>query len=334
MHIGPADQCGPGPEGQGLQHIGAAADAAIDQHGQVLPDSIDDAWQHLCRGGNGVERAAAVVGDDEGIDVQAQSLSGVGRVQHALEDHGQMCLGLQPGDVIPGGGVVEHVVKEGAATRLQEASGRRLQAGQIDGLDAFGHLEMRAAFTIACTAGRCVHGDDQGFVAGGLGAAHELQGEAAIMLDVKLQPQWAAVWITMDGVRNVLQRHACLRAQYQTRLLCGRGIGCGQFAVGVHHLLVGHRGQQHGPGQGAPQQLAAGVASGQRPQHAWVELQVSPCALVGAQRVFIRCAAVQVGPGGFGQALPCVALVVTQRNHISGDGRGGIHVSAHMRSRL
>ena len=228
---------------------------------------------------------------------------------------------------------MQDIVEQGAAAGLQGTSGGRLEPSEVHRVDAIRHTEVRAAFAVSRAAGRRVHGHDQRFVSGGLGAAHQFQREAAVVLDVELQPQGAAVRVIMDGLGDLLQRHAGLGAQNQAGLLCRCGIGRSEFTIRMHHLLVSHRGQQHRPGEGAPQQLGAGMTTGQCTQDARVEPQGRPGCLVGLQGVFVGGATVEVGPGRFGQAFPGMALVITQRDDITRNGRG-VHVSAHMRNRL
>ena len=47
-----------------LRDVGPTADAAVEQHGHVAPDRVDDRWQRIERGDGTVDLAAAVIGDD------------------------------------------------------------------------------------------------------------------------------------------------------------------------------------------------------------------------------------------------------------------------------
>ena len=84
-----ADEDGAGAEGQRDEDVGAAADAAVHEDLDPVADRLDDLGQHVERGRDAVELAAAVVGDD---DAGGAVLGGEPRVLggvDALHDHRQ-----------------------------------------------------------------------------------------------------------------------------------------------------------------------------------------------------------------------------------------------------
>ena len=62
-----AGENGPGSEGERLDDVGAAADAAVDVDLDPAGDGLDDLGQQGGRRRDGVELAAAVVGDDDRV---------------------------------------------------------------------------------------------------------------------------------------------------------------------------------------------------------------------------------------------------------------------------
>jgi hypothetical protein len=82
--------------------------------GRLAPQRLGDARQRAGGGHSRVQRAPAVVADDDAGHLQRGGLAGVVRVQHALEQHRQPGAGLQPGHVVPGGRLVQQAVEQGA----------------------------------------------------------------------------------------------------------------------------------------------------------------------------------------------------------------------------
>ena len=169
-----------------------------------------------------------------------------------------------------------------------------------------------AAFAVACTAGGGVYCEHQGFVACRLCALHQCAGEAPVVLQVELKPQRATRRVVQKDLGHFFQRRAGLGAEHHACTQRSGRIGAGPFSVGVGQPLVGHRGQQNGVGQRAPQQGGAGVAAGKRAQYARLQGEPVPGAAVGAQCDFVRSAAAEIGPGGIVQALACMLRVVGQ----------------------
>ena len=66
-HVGTADPHRVGAERQGLEDVGAAADAAVDEHRNASPYAGDDLGQRLDRRAEAVLGAAAVVGHEDAV---------------------------------------------------------------------------------------------------------------------------------------------------------------------------------------------------------------------------------------------------------------------------
>jgi len=73
----PADQHRPRPQGQGLDHVGAAADAAVHVDLAAVADRGRHLGQGVGGGDHGVELAAAVVGHDHPGRARVQAGQGV-----------------------------------------------------------------------------------------------------------------------------------------------------------------------------------------------------------------------------------------------------------------
>ena len=69
--VGAAEADGVGAEGERLEHVGAAADAAVEEDRQLVADRLGDRRQGVERGDRAVDLAAAVVGDDDAVDPRA-----------------------------------------------------------------------------------------------------------------------------------------------------------------------------------------------------------------------------------------------------------------------
>ena len=115
---GPPDPDGRGPEGEGLEHVGAPRDAAVDVDLAPAEDVRADAVE-LQEGEEGglrrVEGAAAVVGQHEALDAVVPE--GRFRVRGALDpldDDRQAGRLVDPGDVGPGERLVDVLAREPA----------------------------------------------------------------------------------------------------------------------------------------------------------------------------------------------------------------------------
>lgn len=85
VHIRTADHDCRSAEGEGLEDVDAATDAAVENQRHAFTDSLGDGGQGIDTGLDGVEAAAAVVGDDEAVTAEIDGSHGIARMQHALE---------------------------------------------------------------------------------------------------------------------------------------------------------------------------------------------------------------------------------------------------------
>jgi hypothetical protein len=90
-----------GPECQRLDHIGAAADAAVHQHLQAIADCPRDFRQLPDAGSHAIQLPPAVIGDDDPVRRRVRSRSRVFRGHDALDDQLSRPQRTQPLDIPP-----------------------------------------------------------------------------------------------------------------------------------------------------------------------------------------------------------------------------------------
>ena len=103
--VGTPDEHGLGAQSDGLDHVAAAAHAAIEEDVEIAVHGIDDLGEDADGGGGAVERVAAVVRDGDAVDALFDGAASVFDGGDALHHEGPVPLLARPGDVVPGGGV-------------------------------------------------------------------------------------------------------------------------------------------------------------------------------------------------------------------------------------
>ena len=102
VEIGAPDQDRVGAAGQRLEHVAAAANAAIHEHGHAPGHAIRHAGQRVDRRRDAVERAPAVIGHDDGVGAGLDRLFRVVGMHDALQDDRQLRHRAKPFEVLPG----------------------------------------------------------------------------------------------------------------------------------------------------------------------------------------------------------------------------------------
>ena len=206
----PADEGRRGAEGERLDHVGAAADAAVDEHRHPAADRLDHGRERLNRGEGAVELAAAVVRHDEPVDASLDRHACLGRAEDAFEDQRPLPEVAQHVDVGPAHRRVEergHAAGEPAHVDLLAgaeivAEGDRADVAphpprpaELDGeAGELGEVEPRRDgeavpdVALAVSDQLVVDGEHQRVVVGRRGALGELAGEAAVLVDEDLHP--------------------------------------------------------------------------------------------------------------------------------------------------
>lgn len=182
----PADPDALGAETQGLEDVGGAADAAVDEDLDLVLEAHGSQDGHrlgedLDAGAGELELAAAVVGEHDALDAALDGLDDVLDALHALEHDGHGRDGAEPGDVGPGEGGVDEG-GDGAGGAL-----RRVRLVAV--LDA-GPLvdELGAHVLLAAAELRGVDGDEEGLAAPRLGVPHDALRDGPVRVHVQLQP--------------------------------------------------------------------------------------------------------------------------------------------------
>ena len=202
MGHGPADHHGVGAESDGLEHVGAAPQPAIDDERQRVAHGSAHEGQRLRGGRRGVERAAAVVADDEARHAQRLRLARIQRVQHAFQPHRQPRMRLQPGHVVPSGCVRGLT----GAERIWRRVGH-VRIAQMHGMHIGWQGEVGAPFAVAHALHRGIHREDDGFEASGFRPLHQRAVETPVGLPVQLKPQRPAPRVGQHGLGDLLHRH-------------------------------------------------------------------------------------------------------------------------------
>ena len=115
-----------------MNDVGAGADAAVEQHGEVVADRVGDRRQRVERGDLAVDLAAAVVGDDDAVDPALARRRGVLGMKDPLEQDRQVGRRAQELEVVPAQLGVGELHDELADGRLQVLLGRLVEQRQED----------------------------------------------------------------------------------------------------------------------------------------------------------------------------------------------------------
>ena len=102
---GAAEQHEVGAERQGLDDVGAAAEAAVDEHAQPLAHRRDDRRQRLERGERAVELPPAMVGDDDAVGAVARRELCILDREDAFHQQLARPRVAQPGEIGPVGAI-------------------------------------------------------------------------------------------------------------------------------------------------------------------------------------------------------------------------------------
>src|SRR5699024_7480959 len=101
--VRPTDHDGLRAQGDGLEHIATAPDAAVHHHLDLVSHRVHHGGQDTDGGGRAVEVVAAVVGDGDGAGPGIDSTAGIVDPGDPLDHERPAPLLPQPGEVLPGG---------------------------------------------------------------------------------------------------------------------------------------------------------------------------------------------------------------------------------------
>ena len=318
VHLQPPHQHGMRAQGQGFENIGAAANAAVQQHWVVGAHRSADGRQHLQGGGGAVEAAAAVVGHDHARHAPGLHLACIVWVHHALDPHGQAGLLHQPLQVCPGGGVVHGTLEHAAVPGLQRQGGGRCVVAQVLGHTVGRHAEARLQRAPAGGLDGRVHRHDDGAVACGLGAPNQVERGCAVGLKVQLKPARRG---GVARLGNRFQRGGRQRAGHQAGVGCSGRAGGFDLAVGVCQFLKSDRGQRHRVGPRLACHHGAHVAMAHIAQRSRQHAPLGKCLQVGRHGKVVAAATGDVGMVRRRHEARRQQLVVERVAHFGGNVR-------------
>lgn len=106
VEVRAADRAGGGTQRDRLDHVGASADAPIDDELDPTGGRPDDLGKDVEGGGHVVELTTSVVADLDRVDAEVGGPDGVGRVDAPLEDDRACPSRPEVGDIGPVSGLV------------------------------------------------------------------------------------------------------------------------------------------------------------------------------------------------------------------------------------
>ncbi len=320
--VRPAEQDGVGAEGQRLQHVRAAPDAAVHQHHGVGPDRLPDLHECIQRRDGAVDLAAAVVGDHDPVDAAlARPLRVLGG-EHALDEERQLGQAPQPGEVVPGQTQVREGREHRHGSREHIVLRRLFQPAPEDRV----REELRAALagherevclaqvTVAPAEDQRVECDDERPVACRLGPLHDAGHDVAIVDPVELEPPRRVahrLGDLLDRVRGSAREHH--------RNAGRRGGTCdGELAVRVRDRQHADRREQERRRRACSQHLHGDIALAVSGQHPGTEPPALERFQVGPHRRLRAGPARDVVERAGLQGLGCARLPLLRRDRPRG----------------
>ncbi len=215
-----------GAEREGLDDVGAAPDAAVDEHLDAAVDRLDHLGQDVDRRRDPVELAPAVVGDDDPRGAVLAREHGVLAGQHALDE--QRHAGFA-------GDSLEVVPRERRRDHLEHLLRRHASAPERRDVDVRWDRERRAEVALAVPAHRCVDRQQKRAIAAVACLGDQLARHALVSKHVELEPARPAHGrhVGRRGRRERREAHDCARG---ARRACSRDL-----AVGMREALEGDR---------------------------------------------------------------------------------------------
>lgn len=188
----PTHSDGPGPKGNRLENVGAAANAAIDIDLHAVKDLRAALMKFQQRDDGrraGVEIAPAVVAQQDAVDASLHRADGVVGAHDALEADGQMRVLAGPGDVVPCQTRVDMAGHQASqATALLVLLGLGLRHGDLQGFTT--RIDLGPLIRLAFARPGSVHGDVHRFdLRQGRDQTEKLGGLLPVRADVELEEE-------------------------------------------------------------------------------------------------------------------------------------------------
>jgi hypothetical protein len=311
--VGAADEDGAGAEADGFDDVGAAADAPVHKNFGAAVDGSDDFGKRTDCGIDGIELAAAVIGDDYGGDAFIHGAARVVSCEQAFHYDRSGPDAADPAQVVPGdGGVGQrgsniHKLhgpsagdgdvlkfwnaavgeKRREPTGMREKLREKRELGEERVAKKLLHAVARIAF--AHSGDGRVHGDDEGGVACAASAVDAAFGGGAASEEIKLIPCGALC----SGL-HVFQFVAGNGGEDVAGTRFARGFGGGDFSAGVDQAAVADGRQQPGEGQIDSEDTDAEIAFLEGDGVAWAKEDVVEGAGIFAECGFVVGTSIEV----------------------------------------
>ena len=241
---GAADADGLRTERDGLHHIGAAPDSAVEQHRNASVNRRDNRRQKLDRGRNRVELASTVIGNDDRAYAPLDCESRVIGVRDAFQGDGQSCRLAKPINVLPG-----QLGRKNDRSRPRR-SDSSLRLSHILAAQSRGQIdEAIAPIALAVPEHWRIDGDYQRGAARGLSTTHQRFGETEVGLNVELKPDGRLDVLrrrASSGRCDVFDRHCRSHARNQDRISGDSGPSSRAFAIGMSEAMKRRRRDENG----------------------------------------------------------------------------------------
>ena len=284
----PAGEHGLRAEGERRGHVGAAPDAAVEQHLQPVADRVDDVGQRLDRRHRSVELAATVIRDDDAGSPVLRGQDGILAVEDALDDDGHRNGGDEPLQVRP----VERRVEQ-----MERLAGRlRVERAPDGGQRVVVERPVDATLPVARPGHRQVDGEEDGAESGIDRLGDELRRDAVVAKDVDLQKP-GAVGRCRGDVGRARGREG-REAERRAGRCCRSGKAL--LPIRVRHALIGDRRHDDGRGDGVAEHRRRGRRRLDPAEHALTEMPRSESGDVRAERA--------LGSGASGEELTPVGI--------------------------
>ena len=280
-------------ERERFEDVRAAANAAVEEHGNAAVDLADDGGQRVKAGDRAIDLAATVIRNDQAIDAGVESKRRIVRVQNAFQKNGQAGVLAKKREILPG----ERSVGEKSGPDLDGSSGilfgRLRQKSAENGIaeivgDALAENEgkvsvLEVAFAPSEHAG--VEGDDERLITCAFGALEHAGREFGIFAPIQLKPQWNVLRFGAD-LGDFFNGAAGCGAENEGQSKRSSGASGGEFGIGMNDALNADGTEQDGSGKLRAKELDAQIAVRNIAQHARDDAPAIERFAVGADSIF------------------------------------------------
>src|SRR5579859_427500 len=286
-----ANENGARTQCQRFDNISATSYATIEIDFAASGYSCDDLWQRGDAGNSSIELATAVIGDNDPVETMLDCQQRILGGQHPLDQDRERGQGTQPGNVFPGEGGLEP--GDVVDLEVSNAMGWRWQDQAV------------ADITFATCKTWCIYGEHNGAIARLLGSLDEIRGNAVIVVDVELEPEW-----TTRCLCNLFDAAIGHCRDSHERIGLTRATGRLAFPFRVREAMTGCWRDQDGHGDRCAKHGGVGAACTDIHEHTWAQLDTLEGATIDAQCYLVVATAHIVVPEDRLNAFPGQCFVI------------------------